>query len=163
MKTTSIRVILTAVVLSATANAAPFLAIGDGAELFVTGVLAVRADDNIFTDKVALRDVIFDVTPGLELTFGKDGQLKGKFALVEAFSNYSDNSNLNTNLFSGDIGAGYSDGKLKLDFGTGFHELNQNSVDIHGLTRRDSFSANLSGEVEVSQKTSVATGSKLMV
>ena len=156
MKTTSIRVILTAVALAVTAKAAPFLAIGDGAELFVTGVLGIRADDNVFTDKVALSDVIFDITPGLELTFGKDGQLKGKFALVDAFSSYSDNSNLNTNLFAGDFGAGYSDGKLKLDFGTGFHELNQNSVDIHGLTRRDTFSANLSGEVEISQKTAVS-------
>ena len=158
MKTTSIRWIFTSIALAATANAAPFLAIGDGAELFVTGVLGIRSDDNVFTDKVAISDTIFDVTPGLELTFGKDGQVKGKFSLAEAFSNYSDNSKLNTNLFSGDFGAGYSDGKLKLDFGTGYHELNQNTADIRGLTRRDTFSANLAGEVEVSQKTSVSAG-----
>ena len=157
MKTTSIRWIITAIALAATANAAPFLAIGDGAELFVTGGLGIRADDNIFTDKVKVSDTIFNLTPGLELTFGKNAQIKGTVSVVDAISSYADNSQLNTNLFSADFGASYSDGKLKLNFGTGFHETNQNSVDIRGLTRRDGFSANLSGEVELSQKTSVSS------
>lgn len=159
MNTKLISLALATVAMSVAANAAPFLAIGDGAELFATGALGIRADDNIFLSKNATSDVIFDITPGAELTFGKDAQLKGALTLVDAFSNYSSNSGLNTNLFSGDFVAGYSDGgKLKLDLGTGFHELNQNAVDIHGLTRRDAFNFHSKGEVEVSPITSVSAG-----
>lgn len=135
--------------------AAPFLAIGDGAELFVTGTLGVRSDDNIFASNNAISDTIFDINPGVELTFGKDASLKGSLTLVDAFSNYSDNSNLNTNLFTGDFQASYDDAKLKLKFNAGFHELNQNSVDIRGLTRRDQFVVGTGAEIEISQITSV--------
>jgi hypothetical protein len=149
---------LTSAALSVAANAAPFLAIGDGAELFATGSLGIRADDNIFLTNNATSDTIFDITPGVELTFGKDSQLKGALTLVDAFSSYADHSGLNTNLFSGDFGAGYSDGKLKLDLSTGYHELNQNAADISGLTRRDVYNFLAKSEVEVSAITSVSAG-----
>jgi len=158
MNTKLISLVLTSVALSVVAKAAPFLAIGDGAELFATGSVGIRADDNIFLSPNATSDVIFDITPGAQLTFGKDAQLKGALTLVDDFSNYSSNSKLNTDLFSGDFAADYSDGKLKLDFSTGFHELNQNTADIHGLTRRDVSSATAKGETEVSQITSVSAG-----
>jgi len=149
---------LVSVALGTAAHAAPFLAIGDGAELFVTGTLGVRADDNIFLASNATSDTIFDINPGLEITFGKDAALKGSLTLVDAFANYSDNSGLNTNLFSGDFRAAYDDAKLKLKFNTGYHELNQNSVDIQGLTRRDQFVIGTGAEVEISQITSVGAG-----
>jgi hypothetical protein len=158
MNTKLISLALTSVALTIAAKAAPFLAIGDGAELFATGSLGIRADDNIFLSNNATSDTIFDITPGMELTFGKDSQVKGALTLVDAFSNYSSHSNLNTDLFSADFGAGYSDGKLKLDLSTGFHELNQNSVDIHGLTRRDVTNFLSKGEMEVSQITSLSAG-----
>lgn len=166
MKKTSIRlaaVVTASLALAAAANAAPFLAIGDGAELFATGTLGVRADDNIFLSNNATSDVIFDITPGLEFTFGKDGQVKGSLTLVDAFSNYTDHSDLNTDLFSTDFVAGYSDGKMKLDFAAGYHELNQNTVDTAAaaggtLTRRDVSNVHVGGEVEVSEITSVSLG-----
>lgn len=139
-------------------HAAPFLAIGDGAELFATGTVGIRADDNIFLNAVATSDTIFDITPGAELTFGKNGDLKGSLTLTEAFSNYTDNSNLNTNLFSGDFNLSYSDGKMKLAAMTGFHESNQNTVDNRGLNRRDIFNIGGKGEVEITQITSVGGG-----
>ena len=55
--------------LAGISHAAPFLAIGDGAELFATGTLGVRADDNIFLSGKATSDTIFDVNPGLTLDF----------------------------------------------------------------------------------------------
>lgn len=149
---------LITVSLGAASYAAPFMAIGDGAELFITGTLGVRVDDNIFLSENGEDDIIFDINPGVELTFGKDAQLKGALTLVDAFSNYSDNSGLNTNLFSGDFVTRFDDGKLKLGFNVGFHELNQNSVDIRGLTRRDVFNAGANGEVEISQITAVGAG-----
>lgn len=153
-----IRLTLISASLVAGGQAAPFMAIGDGAELFITGNLGVRADDNIFNAKNADSDLIFDIAPGVDLTFGKDAQLKGSLTLSLTFSNYSDNSSLNTNLFNGDFVSRYDDGKLKLGFNVGFHELNQNSVDIRGLTRRDVFSTGGNAEVEISQITSVGAG-----
>jgi polysaccharide biosynthesis protein VpsM len=154
----TIRLAIISVSLVASSRAAPFMAIGDGAELFLTGSLGVRADDNIFLAKDAESDVIFDITPGIDLTFGKNSQLQGSLTLAHMFSNYADNSDLNTNLFSGDFLSRYDDGKMKLGFNLGYHELNQNSVDIRGLTRRDIFSAGGNAEVEISQITSIAGG-----
>lgn len=138
--------------------AAPFMAIGSGAELFLTGTLGLRADDNIFLSGNEESDLIFDLAPGVDLTFGKDAQVKGSLLLSHTWANYSDNSNLNTNLFNGDFVSRYDDGKLKLGFNVGYHELNQNTADIRGLVRRDIFSTGGNAEVEVSQLTSVGAG-----
>jgi hypothetical protein len=160
-----IQLVLALMALVGTSRAAPFLAIGDGAELFATGTLGVRADDNIFLATNATSDTIFDINPGLTLEFGKNADLKGSLALVEAFANYADHSALNTNLFSGDLLTKYDDGKTKLIFNVGYHELNQNTVDTRPtnpvggfLVRRDQFQVAANGEVEVSQITSVAAG-----
>lgn len=152
---------LVALALGSTANAAPFMAVGDGAELFVTGTVGVRADDNIFLSNNATSDTIFDINPGVELTFGKDAQVKGSLTLVDAFANYSSHSGLNTNLFSGDFGSNFDDGKMKLGFNTGFHELNQNTVDVRSvgrLIRRDVFSVGGKAETAISEITAVAAG-----
>lgn len=159
-----IRLTLISVSLAGSSVAAPFMAVGDGAELFITGSLGVRADDNIFLSSNSESDLIFDIAPGIDLTFGKGSQLKGSLALSDAFSNYSDNSGLNTNLFAGDFVSAYDDGKLKLNFNLSYHELNQNTVDIRPRTpvgqliRRDVFSAGGDTEVEISQITSVGGG-----
>lgn len=153
-----VRIVIVSFAVSATAYAAPFLAIGDGAELFVTGTLGVRADDNIYQQSNATSDTIFDINPGLEVTFGKDAQVKGSLTLVDAIARYSDNSKLNTNLFSANLGFTYDDGKLKLGFNTGYAETNQNTVDVGGLIRRNALSAGITAEAEISQVTSVASG-----
>jgi len=158
MKTILARLSISLLAVSSAAYAAPFLAIGDGAELFATGAIGIRADDNIFLSNNATSDTIFDITPGAEITFGKDGQLKGALTLVDAFSSYASHSSLNTNLFSGDIRTSYDDGKLKLGFNTGYHELNQNTVDNRGLTRRDQSVIAGNGETEISEITSVGGG-----
>src|SRR5687767_390451 len=94
------RITLALSALTTAAYAAPFLAMGDSAELFLTGGVAMRVDDNVFLDQSGTDDVIFEITPGLDLTFGKGAQLQGSLTTGVAFSNYSDNSNLNTSLFS---------------------------------------------------------------
>jgi len=153
------RIALLSASLGASAYAAPFLAVGDGAELFLTGGLGIRADDNIFfATSNEESDLIFDITPGVDLTFGKNAQMQGSLALNVVFSSYSDNSNLNTELFNGDFVTKYDDGKLKMGFNLGYHELNQNSAFIRGLVRRDVFTAGGNAEVEVSQITSVGAG-----
>src|ERR1043165_9009515 len=144
--------------LVSSSHAAPFMAIGDGAELFITGALSIRSDDNVFLTPNATDDVIYEITPGAELTFGKDAQLKGALTAQLAWTNYADNGKLNTNLFGTDFFTKYDDGKLKLGFNAGFHELNQNTPDVSGLTRRDVFNVGGNGEMEVSQLTSVGAG-----
>ena len=158
-----IRTALVTASLAATGYAAPFMAIGDGAELFLTGTLGVRVDDNILLGSGTpaspeVDDIIFDINPGLDLTFGKDAQLKGSLAVVYAFANYADNDHLNTDLFGGDFNTAYDDGKLKLNFDLGYHELNQNTPTLRGLIRRDVFSAGGNAEVELSQITAIGVG-----
>jgi len=140
------------------AVAAPFMAIGDGAELFLTGTLGIRSDDNVYLAKKAESDLIFEIVPGVGVTFGKNAQLKGNLNLAESFSNYTDNSKLNTQLFSGSFNSGYDDGKLKLDFNIGYSELNQNNADFRDLTRRDLFDVGGKTEVEISQLSKVGAG-----
>ncbi len=158
------RLTVLSALLAGGAYAAPFMAVGDGAELFVTGKVGIRADDNIAQSANEESDLIFDISPGVELTFGKNAQLKGTLTLVHEFTNYSDNSNLNTNLFNGRFSSNYDDGKLKLGFNASFAELNQNTSTtatggtVTGLTRRDAFSAGSEGEIELTQLTKVSAG-----
>lgn len=153
-----IRISLLSASLVAGSFAAPFMAIGDGAELFLTGNLGLRSDDNILLARNGESDLIFDIAPGVEIVFGKNAQLQGSLTLVDTFTNYSDNSNLNTNLFAGAFNSNYDDGKLKLGFNVSYTELNQNSAFIRGLVRRDIFAAGGNTEVEVSQLTRVGAG-----
>jgi len=158
MKKNIVLLVLGALSLSPAIHAAPFLAVGDGAELFVTGTVGVREDDNIFLAPSRTEDTIFDLTPGALLVFGKDMELKGTISAVDDFSSYKQNSKLNTNLFSGDFASTYDDGKTKLGAGLFYHELNQNTVDNRGLTRRNVFSANGSGEMDMTEITAVGAG-----
>lgn len=157
-----LRIPLITVATLTASHAAPFMAIGDGADLFVTGTVGIRADDNIYLARNAESDLIFDLNPGLELTFGRNAQLKGSLTLVEQFANYSDNSGLNSNLFAGDFVSRFDDGKMKLGFNAKFHELDQNQFNIRssvagggvrGNIRRDIFAAGGNSEVEFSQLT----------
>lgn len=148
----------------ACSSAAPFLAIGDGAELFLTGGLGVRSDDNIYLTSANESDLVFELTPGVELAFGKGARLQGTLSLVDTFNAYADHSGLNTNLFRGDFQSSYQDSKLKLGFNASFHELNQNTVDVRplvgtafGLIRRDVFNVAFQVESEVSQVTTISS------
>ncbi|HVU36291.1 MAG TPA: outer membrane beta-barrel protein [Opitutaceae bacterium] len=156
----SIRFALITASIVAVGRAAPFMAVGDGAELFATGVVGVRADDNIFLSNSKTSDTIFDVTPGLELDFGKNAQTQGSLTLADNFSMYTQHSGLNTNLFQGDFVTRYDDGKMKMGFDAGYHELNQNTVDVRAadtgrLIRRDIGTADANGEVGVSEITAI--------
>jgi hypothetical protein len=158
----TLRLFLVSASIAAVSHAAPFMAVGDGAELFATGVVGVRGDDNILLTKNATSDVIFDIAPGLELDFGKGSQTQGSVTIADAFQLYMDHNELNTNLFAGNLVAKFDDGKTKMGFNAGYNELNQNSVDIRPvngrLIRRDITSAGANGEVGVSEITAVAGG-----
>ncbi len=146
----SIRCLLLSAAVATGAQANPFMAVGDGANLFLTGSAGVRADDNILLAKDGTSDVIFDLTPGLELSFGRNAQTRGSIILRDGFSEFVDHSKYDSNLFSGDFQAKYDDGKMKFGANAGYHELNENNVDVRGLVRRDVTDGGANGEVTIS-------------
>lgn len=148
--------------LVATTSAAPFLSISDNAEVFLTGTLGVRVDDNIALTPDATSDTILDINPGAQLVFGRESTVQGTWSVVHSFANYLDHDELNTNLFSTAFNAGYDDGKTKGSFNASFNEINQNTVDVQtndgSLIRRDVLALGTRGELDVSEKSSVSVG-----
>jgi len=149
-------------VMATTAQAAPFLAVGDNAEIFLTGTLGVRADSNIFLTSNATSDTIFDIDPGLQLVFGNGSAVKGTWDFTENFSEYASHSGLNSSLASTSFTAGIEDGKSKGTVTASYNQLNQNTVDntLHKdvLARRNVLAAGANGEVSATEKTSVGLG-----
>ncbi len=147
----------------APAFAAPFLAIGDNAELFLTARTEVRYEDNVtFSNTSELEDEAFEVSPGAEIVFGKNTLTKGAFAAYERITSYSDNSDLNSNLTNLVFTSKYDGAKLDLNADASFRELNQNSRDIRGafLVRRDVYFAGLDGEYSLTEKSKLGLGGK---
>ncbi len=149
--------------LSATpAFAAPFLAIGDNAELFLTARAEIRHEDNVtFSSENQIRDEVFEFSPGVELLFGKTTLTRGSFAAFERFTAYSDNSDLNSNLTNLLFNAFYEGARLDLRANASFRELNQNSRDARAdatLVRRDVYAAGLNGEYAATEKSKIGVG-----
>lgn len=145
------------------AVAAPFLAIGDNAELFLTGNLGLRHDDNVLLTPSKTDDTIITVAPGLALEFGKDALMSGSFTYREEFTRYSDTDSLDSELSRVAFRAGYSSGKTKFGVNANYDQLNQNTVDTPAnlravLSRRDVVNLGANGEVGVSEKTAVGAG-----
>lgn len=139
--------------------AAPFLAIGDNAELFVTARAEARYEDNVtFSSSDELEDESFELTPGVELLFGKNSLTKGSLVLQERLTAYSDNTNLNSDLFNAFFESAYEGAKLSLGTNASFRELNQNSRDVRSngtLNRRDVTDAGVDAEYAVTEKSKV--------
>ena len=142
--------------------AAPFLAIGDNAELFLTARTEARYEDNVtYSSSDELEDEAFEFTPGVEVAFGKNSLTKGSIAFYERITTYSDNSDLNSNLSNLVFDANYDGAKLDLGANASFRELNQNSRDARlaaTLVRRDVYAAGVDGEYTVTEKSKVGLG-----
>jgi hypothetical protein len=139
-------------------QAAPFLAMGDSAELFLTGTLGVRADDNVLLGSTKTSDTIFDIVPGFEVVYGQNALTKGRAYYKETISRFTDNDKLNTSLSSVGFDSNYDDQKLKMNFNTSYAQLAQNTVDVRAgfLVRRDVFDVGGGSEISVTDKTKVS-------
>lgn len=157
---TAIRSILALTVTGVVVQAASFLSLGDSAELFLTGTVGVRSDDNVLLANEGDSDVIFQITPGLDFVYGANAVNKGHIYYREDISRYSDNSDLNTSLSTVGLSHAYNDEKTKFTFDTYFSQIAQNTVDVRAdyLVRRDVYHALGSAELSVTQKTSFAVG-----
>jgi len=152
--------------------AAPFMAVGSSAEIFVTATAGIDFNDNVTlgNDFVAtgqtgpgnpIRDeTIFRFAPGLSYEFGKNALLSGKLAYIETFESYSDSSDLDTNLSSVSFDAKHDDGNSVTKMIASFKQLNQNTVDSRSptLSRRDVLNAGGDHEMDLSAKSSLLFG-----
>jgi polysaccharide biosynthesis protein VpsM len=149
--------------VGSSAFAAPFLAIGDNAELFAIGTASVAHNDNILLSPngAELEDQIFTFIPGFDLQFGKDSLLKGSVVGTATLTSYSDNNNLNNQLLGIVSRASYQSGSLALDGTLSFQEFDQPTVDVipaGKLVERHISTAGINGELEVSEKVSLGSG-----
>ncbi len=145
------------------ALAAPFCAIGDNAELFLTGQAGIRFDDNILLAPGGPNkesDTILSFTPGLELDFGKDSLVKGVLSVSESFSDYLTHSEFNTQLTSVNFKADYAGSeKTKLGATAFYDQFDQNTYAANGTNvRRNVYGGGLDGEYSLSPKTSFGSG-----
>jgi len=158
----SLRILALSLAMASAATAAPFLAVGDGAELFLTGTLGVRADDNVFLASNKVSDVIFDINPGVDFVFGKGSINQGNFRFTENIARDSQNSDLDTELANISFNSKYDDGKTKFGIVAAYNELNQNTVDTantgNQLARRDVTKIKVDGETSVTAKSKIGAG-----
>lgn len=146
------------------AFAAPFLAIGDNAELFVTAEASASYNDNILLapSGAELEDEVFAFTPGFDLQFGKDSLVSGSIKGTARMTAYSNNTNLNNQLLGINGLTGYDNGQLKLSGNASFNELDQPTVDVlptaGRLVERHVTAAGFNGELGLSEKISVGAG-----
>lgn len=149
--------------VGSSAFAAPFLAIGDNAELFATGAVTAAYNDNILLgpNGTELEDTIFTFVPGFDLQFGKDSLLKGSITGTATLTAYSDYNNLNNQLLAIGSQATYQSGAVTLSGNLSFKELDQATVDVvpaGRLIERHVTDAGINGEIEASEKISVGSG-----
>lgn len=162
MKQHITRIALLAACLGVTAKAAPFMAVGDNAELFVTASANLSFDDNIFlSGSNEADDTIWSFTPGVDLVFGKNSVAKGNAYYREEIRRFSDNDTQDTELSSLGFNTAYDNGVTKANFNVSYAQVAQNTVlanSVGALNRRKL--TNLGGKLEfgLSEKTSLAVG-----
>ena len=144
------------------AKAAPFMAVGDNAELFVTASASVQFDNNIYLDPSnEKKDTIFSFTPGLDLVFGKGSATTGNVFFRDEIRRYSDNDVQNTTLVNFGARSSYSNGVTKADFNASYIELAQNDNDVNpigAIVQRNLTNLSAKTEFGLSEKTSLGVG-----
>lgn len=145
-------------------SAAPFVALGDNAELFLTGSVVVNSDDNIYlrsgtAARPEVSDTVLTVSPGVDLVFGRNAATSGNFYFREDILRYADNDKQNTSLANVGVNSLYNNGKSKLDLGASYTELAQNDTSAPGdIVQRNLTSARALSEFGATEKTSVGVG-----
>lgn len=161
--TTKSRLALLSSLAATPAFAAPFLAIGDNAELYLTARTEARYEDNItfapeMTGVEIYEDVSFEFVPGVQVLFGKNSLTSGSFTAFERFIHYTDHTRFNEELANLIFKSTYDGAKLRVVSDASFRELNQNSRDENAqgrLVRRDVTMLGVAGELAVTEKSKV--------
>ncbi|MFI5335770.1 MAG: outer membrane beta-barrel protein [Opitutales bacterium] len=146
--------------LGSNASAAPMMAVGDNAELFITASANVNRDDNIYLRHTNVAsDTIWSFQPGLQLAFGQKAATNGQVYFQENFLKYTSHSIQDTNLANVGFQSNYNDGKSQLNLAASYQELAQNDTTAPGdIVSRDVTNLKAAGETAVSEKTSIGAG-----
>jgi hypothetical protein len=161
-----------AIIAGSSVHAAPFMAVGSSAELFVTARATLEFNDNLTlgSDYVApgatlasnpvRDDTVVRFAPGLSYEFGKNALVSGKFAYVETITRHSDNDALDSELSDVSFNIQHKDEKSTTAGKASYKQMNQNTVDLRSpdLSAREVFNAGVNHEMEVTAKTSLAFG-----
>lgn len=162
MKQTIARIAILSAFAGLSAKAAPFMAVGDNAELFVTASAQVQADDNIYlntTNKAS--DTIMSFTPGLDLVFGKGSATKGNAYYREEIRRYNDHSQQNTDLSNLGFKSNFDNGVSKADFNASYAQVAQNDNQVKAtgdIVHRQLTNVGAHGEFTFSEKSSLGVG-----
>jgi len=148
--------------------AAPFLAIGDNAELFLTANTQVRYEDNVGLAQDAFKqdDLVYQVSPGFELSYGKKGDFKSTLAIFDQLVRYTNANNLDSELLNVVWDASYKLAKLSVGADVSYRQLVQNSRDTAAAaggsgtidSRRNVLSGSTTSEYAFTEKTKASTG-----
>lgn len=155
------RAVALALSLGVNAVAAPFIAVGDNAELFLTAAAGVKVDDNIYllTSGKEQDDVIFNFTPGVEFVFGKNSATSGNVYYRHEFLRYSDLSQQDTSLANVGANALYNNGKSKVDLGASYAETAMNEISTPGfIVPMDMTNVRALAEFGATEKTTLGAG-----
>ena len=146
--------------LALAGQTASVFAASENGEFFVTAAAKITHDDNIYLrNQAAASDTIWSFTPGVQFLFGQKAATNGQVYFQENFQKYSSNSKQDTNLANVGFFSNYSDGKSKLNLSGSFQQLAQNDTTVPGaIVDRDVTNGNATGEVALSDKTSVGLG-----
>ena len=166
--TTKSRLALLSTLAATPAFAAPFLAIGDNAELYLTGRTEARYEDNVtFASGSAgdpvLDDVVFELVPGAQVLFGKNSLTTGSLTFFERFVRYVDESRFNDELANVSFKSSYEGAKLTLVTDASFKQLNQNNGDenvSNQLVRRDITDVGFGSEYAATEKSKLGLGGR---
>ena len=134
------------------------MAVGDNAELFLTGSTEIRFDDNIFLNsRNGQSDMILSFSPGFDLVFGKGSATRGEIYYREEFRRYSTHDGQNTTLSNVGFNSRYDNGKTMLGAVGSYAQVAQSDNNIRAsgaIVRRDVSNLNLNAEFGFSERTS---------
>jgi hypothetical protein len=128
--------LLLASAVAAGASAAPLLTLGDNTELFVNAAVELRFDDNIFlTSNNEESDVIFSVSPGVEIISGKEELAEVRLFAGVDLSAYASNDEQNSAQFTV-LGSGvYRGARLSASADASYRQLDQNATAVLGVVQ----------------------------
>lgn len=149
-----------ATLLAVNVSAAPFVALGDNAELFLTASVSVSVDDNIYLRSSGeVDDTILRFAPGLDLVFGQNAATSGNIYYKHEFLRYTDVSQQDTDLANMGVNSLYQNGKSKFDFGASYAETAQNEPSTPGFIIESARTGlRAIGEVGATEKTTFGGG-----
>lgn len=142
---------LGALALPVLAPAAPMVALGDNAALFLTGVAEIRYEDNVYRDRTGrVDDFRFRFEPGVELQFGSGLAQASLFASAEVVR-WADESGLNDEFLHFLFNASLDESVYRINFHASYDERATNELD-----------ANLDGQLIEREETGIGVNGRYL-